>query len=245
MLLLALAIAPGLAIILYIYRKDSYDKEPKKYLLMSFFLGMLSTLSAIVVQKTAGYFFGSTNGYSTIVFYAFYAFIIVAGSEEGCKFAMVRWYAYPKKAFDEPFDGIVYSVMVAMGFATTENIGYVEQHGIGTAVLRMFLSVPAHAAFGIIMGYYIGLAKFNREKAVPYFIKGLALAIFFHGAFDFFLFLQDNVLVKAYVGQGLLFLGAIGSYYFAVRLSLRSIRLHREMSRIDFEKRNNTRSELR
>jgi RsiW-degrading membrane proteinase PrsW (M82 family) len=239
MLLLALAIAPGLAIILYIYRKDSYDREPGKYLLISFLLGMLSTLPAIVIQLIASKVFGDISGVSSIKFYAFFAFIIVGCSEEGSKFAMVRWYAYPKKAFDEPFDGIVYTIMVAMGFATLENILYVEQHGIGTAIIRMFLSVPAHASFGIIMGYYIGLAKFNKEKSIFYFIKGLVLAIFFHGAFDFFLFLQDNTQVKEYVSQGLLFMGAVVSFYFAVRLSFRSIRLHRERSRIDFEKRNN------
>jgi protease PrsW len=239
MLLFALAIAPGLAIILYIYHKDSYDREPKKYLLVSFLLGMLATLPAIAIQLAAKAVFGNISSDADVSYYAFFAFIIVGCSEEVSKFAMVKWYAYPKKVFDEPFDGIIYSVMVAMGFATIENIGYVEEHGIATAVLRMFLSVPAHAAFAIIMGYYIGLAKFNKEKSIFYFSKGLLLAIFFHGAFDFFLFLQDNIKVKEYVGQGLLFLGAVVSYYFAIRLSLRSIRLHRELSRLDFEKRNN------
>ncbi|GAC1449251.1 MAG: PrsW family glutamic-type intramembrane protease [Chitinophagaceae bacterium] len=192
MLPLALAIAPGLAIILYIYGTDRYDKEPKKYLLVSFFLGMLSTLPAIAVQLFAGVVLGNISGNSSVIFNAFFAFIIIGCSEEGSKFGMVRLYAYPKKVFDEPFDGIIYSVMVGMGFATIENTGYVQRHGMGTAVMRMFVSVPAHAAFGIIMGYYIGLAKFNKEKSVFYFIKGLVLAIFFHGAFDFFLFLQET-----------------------------------------------------
>jgi protease PrsW len=237
MLLLALAIAPGLAIIWYIYNKDIYDKEPKKYLIVSFLLGMLSTIPAIIIQMTAAAVFGNISGGSSILFYAVNAFIIVGCSEEGSKFAMLRLYAYPKKTFDEPFDGIVYSVMVAMGFATLENIGYVLQHGIGTAIIRMFLSVPAHAAFGIIMGYYAGLAKFNKEKSVMLFIKGLVFAIFFHGSFDFFLFLQDSIIVRPYVSNGLLVLGAVASFYFALRFSLRSIRLHRELSRIDHEKR--------
>ncbi len=237
MLLLALAIAPGLAIIWYIYHKDIYDKEPKKYLLVSFLLGMLSTLPAIIIQTTAAAIFGSIGSASSVLFYAFNAFIIVGCSEEGSKFAMLRLYAYPKKSFDEPFDGIVYSVMVAMGFATLENIGYVMQHGIGTAIIRMFLSVPAHASFGIIMGYYTGLAKFNKEQSILLFAKGLILAIFFHGSFDFFLFLQDSIIVRPYVSSGLLILGAVASFYFAVRFSLRSIKLHRELSRIEYEKR--------
>lgn len=239
MLLLALSIAPALAIILYIYRKDSYDREPKKYLLVSFVLGMLSVVPAIVLEKAGGLIFGEMRPSSSVQYYAFFAFVVVAFSEEICKFAMLRWYAYPKKNFDEPFDGIVYAVMVAMGFATVENIMYVQQSGLGTAIMRMFLSVPAHGAFGIIMGYYAGLAKFNKEKSGFYQFTGVLLAILFHGAFDFFLFLQDNTHVKQYISSGLLFLGAIASYYLAVRFSLRSIRLHRELSRLDFEKRNN------
>lgn len=239
MLPLALAIAPGLAIILYIYYKDPYNKEPKKYLLVSFILGAVSIIPAFILETGGKFIFGEISSYSTVQFEAFFAFVIIGCSEEGCKFAMVRLYAYPKKAFDEPFDGIIYSVMVSMGFATIENIGYVNRNGIDTAIMRMFLTVPAHAAFGIIMGYYIGLAKFNKEKSVYYFSKGLVLAIFFHGAFDFFLFLQDNIKVKEFVSQGLLFMGALASFYFAIRLSFRAIRLHRELSEINFEKRNN------
>lgn len=238
MLLLALSIAPGLAIILYIYRKDSYDREPKRYLLLSFFLGMLSVIPAFILETAGKFIFGDMGRVSSIQFYAFFAYVVVAASEEASKFAMVKWYAYPKKHFDEPFDGIMYAVMVAMGFATVENIMYVQKSGFGTAIIRMFLSVPAHAAFGVIMGYYIGLAKFNKEKSIFYLSTGLLLAIFFHGTFDLFLFLQDSILVKQYVGDGLLFLGAVASFYLAVRLSLRSIRLHRELSRLDFEKRN-------
>ena len=114
MLLLALAIAPGIAICLFIYSKDRYDKEPLRYLLFSFLLGMASTFPALVVQLLAG---DPREKISSHFFwwYALFAYVIVACSEEGSKFLMLRWYAYPKKSFNDPFDGIVYSVMVAMG----------------------------------------------------------------------------------------------------------------------------------
>jgi RsiW-degrading membrane proteinase PrsW (M82 family) len=237
MLLLALAIAPGIAIVWFIYLKDKYDREPKKYLVVSFLLGMLSIIPAIIIELLGKKIFGDMNSADSVVFYAFYAFIIVGCSEELSKFLMLRLYAYPKQVFNEPFDGIVYSVMVAMGFATVENILYVTQNGIGTALVRMFLSVPAHASFGVLMGYYMGLAKFNKERAIPLMRKGIFLAILFHGSFDFFLFLQNNSFAKQYVSEGLLILGALVSYYLAVRLSMRSIRLHQELSRLDFEHR--------
>ena len=56
----------------------------------------------------------------------------------------------------------------------------------GTAIVRMFVSVPAHGTFGILMGYYVGLAKFARPNQRLFLWRGLATAVFFHGAFDFF-----------------------------------------------------------
>ena len=141
-----------------------------------------------------------------------------------------------QKAFDEPLDGIIYAVMVSMGFATLENIIYVLSHGFQTAIMRMFLSVPAHACFGVIMGYYVGMAKFSKSRVRYYKRVGLLLAVLFHGAFDFFLFLQQSQEVLRYVSSGLLVFGALTSYYVAIRLSLRSIRLHQELSRIEYER---------
>jgi protease PrsW len=235
MALLLLSLIPGIAIAGYIYRLDQYDREPRRYLLVSFLLGMASVLPALVLELAAKSIWGDPRAGDSILFYALNAFLMVGASEECSKFLMVRLYAYPKKAFNEPFDGITYSVVVAMGFATLENISYVQQHGMGTAVLRMFLSVPAHGCFGVIMGYYLGLAKFSPEKSGTLIFKGLLLAILFHGSFDFFLFLQNNTLASETLGNGLLVLGALGSYFFALRLGLRSIRLHRELSRLEFE----------
>ena len=51
---------------------------------------------------------------------------------------------YPNKNFDEPFDGIVYSVFVGMGFATPENLIFVMQGSSSLALLRMVSAIPAH-----------------------------------------------------------------------------------------------------
>jgi RsiW-degrading membrane proteinase PrsW (M82 family) len=238
MLLLALAIAPGLAICLFIYLKDKYDKEPLLNLAVSFALGMLSTIPAVIIQLLAGNILQDPNRQS-VLSYAWFAYGIVAISEEGSKFMMLRLYAYPKKAFNEPFDGIVYAVMVGMGFATLENIGYVYQFGISTGVLRFFLSVPAHASFAILMGYYVGLAKFNAVNRASLLWRGVLVAVLFHGTFDFFLFLQKNDNVTQYVSASLLSLGALFSFYIAIRLSLRALRLQQALSKQQFEQRNN------
>jgi len=121
--------------------------------------------------------------------------------------------------------------MVSMGFATVENIGYVMQHGYTTAFLRMFLAVPSHASFAIIMGYYMGKAKFAGPRRPILMFKGLFLAAFWHGTYDFFLFLQDNKLVKENISGGLLFLGALISFVLAIRLARNAIEEHIDISR--------------
>ena len=242
--LLALAIAPGAAITLYIYSRDKYDREPLKPLLISFLLGMVATAPAIVIQTSLKpVLFGFFPGY-TIWYYLLLSFIVVACSEEGCKYIMLRFYAYRNKAFNESFDGIIYSVMISMGFATLENIGYVLNYGFKTGIIRMFLSVPSHGAFAVLMGYHVGLAKFDAPRAVQHIIKGVLLAIFFHGAFDFFLLLQNSAQVKKYVSNGLLLSGALVAWYIAIRMSIKSIRLHEELSRQNFYKKNETITEV-
>src|SRR5438034_749553 len=127
--LLALAVAPGAAIAVYIYSKDKYDREPLNTLFFSFLLGMAATVPAIFIQETLQpVLYSYFPGY-TIPYYSLLAFILVACSEEGSKYLMLRFYAYRNKAFNEPFDGIIYSVMISMGFATLENIQYVLHYG--------------------------------------------------------------------------------------------------------------------
>ena len=139
----------------------------------------------------------------------------MAFSEEISKYLMVRLFAFKRVAFDDPFDGIVYSVMVGMGFATVENIMYVYDHGIATGIARMFLSVPAHGTFAVLMGYHIGLAKFDTEHRSRHLFYAILWPVFFHGCFDFFLFKGNTMLHIA---------GALVSFFVALRLSRRAIR---------------------
>ncbi len=155
MTLLLCAVAPVLTIIIYIYFQDKYEKEPMGLLIANFLLGaIISVIIVTVLYLFTGRFMPVTDEFS--VWQQFIqAFVVVALSEEFSKYIIVKYFAQPKKAFNEPYDGIIYAVMVSMGFACTENIMYVLQGGFETAVLRAFTSVPAHSTFGILMGYYM------------------------------------------------------------------------------------------
>jgi RsiW-degrading membrane proteinase PrsW (M82 family) len=228
---LILAIAPGVAISAYIIFKDEYNKEPRRHLIISFLLGMLSVLPALGLEMMASgilsvfpSFFKSTAGI------AINAYFFVALPEEIWKFFMLLWYAYQKKEFYEPFDGIVYAVMVGMGFATVENISYVSEYGMMTGIMRMFLAVPAHASFAIIMGYFMGKARFSAKKERFLLFFGVFWAIVFHGSYDFFLFLQENHKTGADNTSLMMFFGAMVSLVTGIILSKKAIKEHLKIS---------------
>jgi len=216
--LLALAIAPGVAISLFIYWKDAHEKEPIHLLILSFVYGGLSVL--VTMSISAIIYPMVSIREDNIMDQAFSAFLLVALVEEFSKYIFVRGLLFPKKDFNEPFDGIVYTVMVGMGFATVENIMYVFEGGYGVGVMRMFTAVPAHAIFAILMGYFLGQAKF-KQKRFFYSLYGLLAATLFHGAYDFFLFLSFIPGI---------WLGALVSLVIGIILSNKAIKAHQDIS---------------
>ncbi|WP_435416640.1 PrsW family intramembrane metalloprotease [Polaribacter aestuariivivens] len=147
MSLLFLAIAPVLVIIIYIYIKDKHEKEPIGLLTKSFLLGAtVSIILTLILGYLAAKVFPLTE-VKNILQQFIQAFFVVALVEEFSKYVIVRFFSQKNIAFNEPFDGIVYAVMVSMGFAALENILYTFQHGAETGILRAFTAVPAHATF--------------------------------------------------------------------------------------------------
>ncbi len=217
--LLSLALAPGIAIGIYVYLKDKHEREPIGLLLMSFLYGALSTVVTLLVSwpLTANV----TIDESSFSDQFLNAFFLVALVEESSKFLFVRFVLYPNKNFNEPFDGIVYALMVSMGFATLENVLYTFQYGVTTGILRMFTAVPAHATFGVLMGYFLGKAKFTHQRGFYYGFIALFVATLFHGSYDYFWFI--NYVPGVWVG-------AILSLVLGVWLSRKAIRLHQDIS---------------
>jgi RsiW-degrading membrane proteinase PrsW (M82 family) len=217
--LLALALAPGIAIGLYIYLKDKHEREPLGLLMISFMYGALSTLVTLAISLPLDFLV--TLRQDNVADQFANAFFKVALIEEFSKFIFIRFILYRNKNFNEPFDGIVYATMVGMGFATLENLLYVFQYGIPTGLLRMFTAVPAHATFAVLMGYYLGKAKFTHRKEVYYALIALLVATAFHGAYDYFWFI-------AFVPG--IWVGAILSLITALVLSRKAILLHQQSS---------------
>ncbi|MCW5912868.1 MAG: PrsW family intramembrane metalloprotease [Cyclobacteriaceae bacterium] len=214
LILLAIALAPGVAIGVYIYLKDHHEREPIGLLLRAFLFGLLSVIVTFILSGIIDLFVSIDK--NSLSEQAVHAFLIVALVEEFSKFIFVRGILYNNIHFNEPFDGIVYSVLVSMGFATLENVLYAFDGGMGTAIMRMFTAVPAHATFAVLMGYYLGKAKFEHKKSY-YALHALGVATLFHGAYDYFLFIS---WVPGIV------LGALASLVVGLWLSKKAIRIH-------------------
>lgn len=217
-MLLTLALAPGAVIGLYIYLKDKYEPEPIRLVVFSFFLGVASTVVTLIISIPINYIIPIDQ--KSLSEQAVHAFLLVALIEEFSKFIFVRWVLYPNKNFNEPFDGIVYAVSVGLGFAGLENILYVMNSGIETAILRMFTAVPAHATFAILMGYYLGRAKCESGKSYLAWV-GLAAATLFHGAYDYFWFISFIPGIWT---------GAVASLFIGIFLSRKAIQSHQQAS---------------
>ena len=106
-----------------------------------------------------------------------------------------------RKEFNEPMDGIVYGVVVSLGFATYENYDYVyrlalewKEYGVtqqDVAIWRSYSAVPMHGLNGCLMGFYLGKYVFTGDK------KFLGYSFFapflIHGIYNYYV--QFGVLI--------------------------------------------------
>ena len=179
--------APAALLLKYVLVRDKYKREPRRLIGITFLLGALGIIPATIIELLLGF----NNILVT-------TFLSVAVVEETMKYLAVRVKAYNSSSFSEVMDGIVYGVAAGLGFATIENIFYVFGFGtISTALIRAFMSVPSHAAYGGIMGFYLGMAKSFRLSSKQHerklILTGLAIAILLHGLYDTIAFTLEGL----------------------------------------------------
>lgn len=156
--LMALAIIPGLLIIIYVYTKDKVEKEPIGVILKCLFFGVLSCFVAAYAEQFLEAFLPAREA-GTLPYALQTSFCVAAFCEEIVKYLATRLGSWKSPAFNYRFDGIVYAVSAAVGFAVYENINYVAMYGLQTAIVRAFTAVPLHAFCGVFMGVFYGIAK--------------------------------------------------------------------------------------
>ena len=201
--LLFISLAPVFIIAFYIYGRDKYEKEPISNLLRALFTGALIVLPVIIVEKLFQMARPASEG---IGLAAYDAFVIAGLTEEGFKFLAFCLVFWNNRNFNEEFDGIVYAVYIALGFAAIENLVYVFTGGYSVGVVRALTAVPAHALFGIMMGYYFGLAKFNPRRRIVFMLLAFIMPFLSHGVYDFLLMSQSPLFLTLFIPLFIYFL---------------------------------------
>jgi RsiW-degrading membrane proteinase PrsW (M82 family) len=190
------AIAPVFIIALYIYFRDKYEKEPLLLLAMALALGMLTVIPILFVERLL---MGVMPPMGRVGAAAYQAFLVAGTSEEVFKFLALYLLIWKSPSFNEQFDGIVYAVFVSLGFAAVENVMYVMDGGLEVAALRAITAVPAHAIFGITMGYFFGIARRYKELRKRYMHRALWVPILLHGIYDFILMVGIPWLLALFI----------------------------------------------
>jgi len=183
--------------LVYFYLKDRLRPEPRRLLFAAFVLGGLSALLAVGLFRLLPLLgLPATPGVGQAAILA-YCVAIVGPIEEGAKFAVARGIVFRWHAFDEPIDGVVYAAVVAIGFATVENLLYIPLLDWPHQLARALASPLTHSLFAAIWGYGVGRAFFTERGGFRRFAwqaGTLVGSMIVHGVYDYLLLARGATL---------------------------------------------------
>jgi len=188
-LFLTAIVAPAALWFLYHRYKDRFRPEPLLAIVTTYLLGIAAGFVALRAYSIAGWLGLPDNPFALAevdkpAFFA-YALLFAAPLEEGFKFLPFWLVCMRFKAFDEEIDGIVYASVVGLGFASYENIIYM-QFAEGLELYGRAIATPlTHAVFASIWGYACGRARHRGVPLLKPALVGLALSFAAHGVFNF------------------------------------------------------------
>ena len=187
-LLILAAVVPAIVLLVKVYRSDRLEKEPPRLIVSLLLSGILATMLAMLGEWLGNLLLRGIRDETLhdILMY----FIVVAGCEEGAKYFLLRRRTWFDQNFNCQYDGVVYAVAVALGFALWENLSYVFSYGLSTALVRAVTAVPGHACFGVFMGSWYGQAKRADNFGYPerctfYCVLSVLVPMLLHGLYDF------------------------------------------------------------
>ncbi|HEY8391163.1 MAG TPA: PrsW family glutamic-type intramembrane protease [Capillibacterium sp.] len=208
--LILVSILPGVFWLAYFYRKDRYEPEPKKVIAWVFLGGMLLVIPAGALELIGQDGLAAARSSGDLGLILLYAFFFIGLIEEGLKFLFLLLAVNYRREMNEPVDGIIYGITVGLGFAALENLLYTGTMGFQVGLWRAVVTCLAHATFSGWGGYFL-TAALPRRPVVQRFPAGLGVALFWHGLYDFLIFLNTPF----FTGASLLLTGLL--LYFLLR----------------------------
>lgn len=219
----AFAFVPGLFWAWFWLRRDRHNPEPIRLLAFLFVLGILTTLPAVGVEMAADLFLQEwrvVDMTRVIV----WSLLIVAPVEEIAKYLVVREFAARNGAVDEPRDVVVYATILALGFATAENVLVAITGGHDAVFLRFATATLLHPIATGIAAYYLALSLFDltpHPKRTA--AQGVVIAILLHGLYN--IIASTNTPLTPWLLVALLLI-SIGVLLLAIR-ELKQLWLHK------------------
>ena len=190
LVLIAAAVIPAVFLMVKVYQSDRLEKESRQLMWQLVKAGILSSLLAMVAERILSYVLDETVAQSSAAYDVLLYFIVVAVSEECCKYLMLKRNTWRSPEFNCMFDGVVYAVFVSLGFGLWENISYVLTYGLSTAIVRAVTAIPGHACFGVFMGVFYAISKKYEVEGMAsdsrtYRVLSVLVPVLLHGAYDY------------------------------------------------------------
>jgi RsiW-degrading membrane proteinase PrsW (M82 family) len=176
---LAAVVAPAAFWVAYLYHHDRRQPEPLAAVALSYLLGLGAGWACLWVFDLIPPAPGDR------LRFAAYAVGVVGGLEELAKLLPFVLVCRRLAVFDEELDGVVYASAVALGFATVENVLYLEELSGAALYARAVASPLVHTIFASFWGVLIARAKLAGRPILLPAVAGLAIAALVHGAYDF------------------------------------------------------------
>ncbi|MBI2035691.1 MAG: PrsW family intramembrane metalloprotease [Candidatus Liptonbacteria bacterium] len=188
LILLLLGILPGFVWLLF-YLEEDTDHEPMREVFFAFLIGSAITIIVLFTEQL----YAALGNIIGIAPYSFISFLGLSSIEEFFKFAAAYLVVSKSRYFDIPVDAMIYMVVVALGFATLENIFAVSgefknaaalSSAAETASLRFVGATLLHTLASATVGYYWAKAM-THGSWVKNLVTGLSLATGLHTVFNY------------------------------------------------------------
>ena len=168
-----MAIVPAWLICYYAYRKDRAEKEPLWLLLVLFLLGAVCYFPAFCIGKEiSSVFFNAfsdrisisadgmikySDGNTEFIHQILVSFVSVAFVEEIIKWIALLAATGHSKNFNSLFDGIIYSVVLSMGFLAAKSFHIFIKTDWLTILNRSAELLPVYLSISVVSGLFYTL----------------------------------------------------------------------------------------
>jgi len=181
---LLLALVPAALWLVFFYQQDRLEPEPVGQVARIFVIGL--ALAGALGLPLTDQLFAVQNWLYRDTATTWLASIFITGAVEAfIIFATVRYFIFDSPEFDERTDGVIYGTAAGLGYATALNLQFILGNGgsaLGTGEVFVAEVALAHAAFGGLLGYFLGRAKLEQDP-IWWLPAGLALTAVLNGLF--------------------------------------------------------------